>query len=210
MFVGFSSNMKKKKKQERLLMSRKTCIFHNKTKNPADYTLRASTKDSVTAQVSTRKGFSLGIDVGVHMGPPLGGAGIGASGNFSKSREAMHGETSLSKREMEARATVLPDQLIFATECVFNCEYEAVCKFKLSVNEDFELKYSAPDAPAKYLRSGLIIPRISFIAEKVSVRDIGFEENDEDFLEEFYKEAESDSEKKKRKKFTNYLSLTLP
>ena len=142
-FMGFS-NHSRKIKQPKRLVSCKTSVFKNKTKNAAQYILRASTEDTVMAQVSTRKGFSLGVATGLNIGSHLGGGGIQFGGSYHKEKEEMQGSSSASRREMEASAKVGPNQQLVATESVYAFDYEAECSFDFSVKEDYAVAYKVP------------------------------------------------------------------
>ena len=69
---------------------------------------------------------------------------------------------------MEASATVEPKQQLLATESVYHTDYEANCKFDFTVKEGYELMYKIPN---NTFRKGKV----------VKVRDIGFEECEQDF-----------------------------
>ena len=71
--MRFSSNSTQKTNQPKRLMSSKTSVFRNRTKKEAQYMLRASTEDMVVAQVTTKKGFCLGVSTGLTIGAPTGG-----------------------------------------------------------------------------------------------------------------------------------------
>ena len=81
-FMGFSSNSTQKTNQPKRLMSSKTSVFRNRTKKEARYMLRASTEDMVVAQVTTKKGFCLGVSTGLTIGAPTGGGGFLVGGKL--------------------------------------------------------------------------------------------------------------------------------
>ena len=166
-FVGFPNGdrLKSSAKPKRL-MSSKTSVFRNRTGKEASYILRASVEDSVMAQVSTKSGFSVGVAAGLTLGGPPGGAGILAGGSFSKEKEKQQGSSSVTKREMEAKATVGKDKKLVATESIYHIDYEADCKFDFSVEDKYKFEYKVPK---------------KIFNEEVKAKDIGFKYCEEDF-----------------------------
>ena len=168
-FMCFSSNSTRKSNLPKRLMSSKTSVFRNRSKNEAHYSLRACTEDMVVAQVTTKKGFSLGVATGLTLGAPTGGGGLFVWGSYSREREKSRGSSSVTRREMEARCTVEPSQKVVATESVYHTDYEANCKFDFSVKEGYQVTYKVPNK------------NNFFKAKVVKVKEIGFEECDQDF-----------------------------
>lgn len=167
-FVGFpnSDRLKSSTKPKRL-MSSKTSVFKNRTGKEASYILRASAEDTIMAQVTTKSGFSVGVAAGLTLGGPPGGAGILAGGSFSKEKEKQQGSSSVTKREMEASATVGKDKQLVATESIYHIDYEADCKFDFSVEDKYEFEYKVPNK--------------MFGKREVKAKDIGFKYCEEDF-----------------------------
>ena len=178
-FMGFSSNSTQKTNKPKRFMSSKTSVFRNRTNKEARYMLRESTEDMVVAQVTTKKGFCLGVATGLTIGAPTGGGGLLVGGSYSRGKEKSRGSSSVTRREMEASATVEPKQQLLATESVYHTDYEAICKFDFTVIEGYELKYKG---------------------KVVKVRDIGFEECEQDF--------ETEGEKKVHISATFHTTLT--
>ena len=149
--------------------------------------LRASTEDMVVAQVTTKKGFCLGVSTGLTIGAPTGGGGLLVGGSYCREKEKSRGSSSVTRQEMEASVTVEPKQQLLATESVYHTDYEANCKFVFTMKEGYELMYKIPK---NTFRKGKV----------VKVRDIGFEECEQDF--------ETDGEKKVHISATFHTTLT--
>ena len=164
-FVGFHSNSPEKLNQRKRLMSSKTSVFRNMSKKEAQYSLKACTEDMVVAQVTTKKGFSLGVATGLALGAPTGGGGLFVGGSYSREKEKSSGSSSVTRREMEACCTVEPSQKVLATESVYHTDYEANCEFDFSVKEGYQLTYK-------------ILKKKKF---PVKVKEIGFKECEQDF-----------------------------
>ena len=120
---------KPKPNEQKRLISCKTSVFRNRSGKQAQYILRACAEDAVFAQVKTTKGFSLGVVTGMTLGAPTGGAGLVLGGVFKREKEKTQGSSSISRREMEANASVDCDEQLVATESVYHTDYEATCLF---------------------------------------------------------------------------------
>ena len=140
-------------KKRRVL--RKENVFTNDTDKMATFTFHKNVQDITTAQLSTMKGFKIGMAA-------LVGGGVGAQGSvamgagYSKQTERMEQSSHTSDKGMKVEVQVARRGSIVAVETDYSSVYEAECDFDIAVKDDYEIEYSFESEPPRKRKRGLI------------------------------------------------------
>ena len=147
------------------LISHRSSVFKNKTKEKIKQTFRKTAEDTVTAQLKVTEGFTLGVMAGLSGGPPGGGLTAGGGASYSRNSESSSGSSLTTTREMVAEVNVPAGHVAIATELEYHTDYHADCEFDFAVDESHKIKYrwgdkiQKPKAKPKKCRIGSKILR---------------------------------------------------
>ena len=137
----FSSRKRCQAPKAKRLKSQNKSVFTNRTRSDITYTFSKSAEDCVIAQLTVKKGFSIGVQAGASAGVPGGQVNAGMGAGFSREKEMCTGSTLTTRREMQAAVQVPMQSSVTATESVYDVDYDAECEFDIAVKRSQEITY---------------------------------------------------------------------
>ena len=137
-FLGHTEGLKQSP-SKRWCVSRNKNIVTNGTDKDITFTFHKCAQDTTIAQLTTAKGFRIGVAALVGGGVGAQG-GVAMGGGYSKRTESMEQSSHANSKNMSVQVNVGVGESVVAVETDYRSEYETECEFDIAINHDYEIE----------------------------------------------------------------------
>ena len=150
-------------------ISKKESVFYNNTGKDVQYTFCKTAQDTTTAQLTTSRGFKIGVLA--FLGGGLGGqGGLGVGAQYSRGTESMQQSSNASGREMHAQVTVPVGSCARVFETNYSAVTDAKCDFDIAIKNSHEIKYTVKGGKHTQITAADLDPYDTITTEKHLVK----------------------------------------